>query len=197
MILTARETVLTWMRFREVDKATRLAVSTNNSAMAQRQHRVRKKLYLLALLILIPFLPVELLYLVDNLLSFPFPLKPYDFNQIHYGNNPYPFNFISFTTSGESGFIEMNQNYIAAITADPIFWIIGVTKEAINTYRGFLLALGLGRLFPKLNNEYDPDRTTVNTGPSWTWNLFRIFRRSTWTASTKYVPPPPLPPFFL
>jgi pheromone a factor receptor len=164
--------VLTWNRFREVEKTTRVAMNTNNSIMAQRHHRVRRKLYLMSLSILIPFLPVQLLFLVYNVSAFGHPMKSYNYSQIHFGKNPYPFNFVSFTTSDRVGFIEMNVNYMSVITVIPLFWFFGATKEAINMYREYLLTVGLGRFFPKLHQEYDPDRTQTSNrswGKRFSW----------------------------
>ncbi|KAK1769176.1 pheromone A receptor-domain-containing protein [Phialemonium atrogriseum] len=185
--------VLTWKRFREVAKSTHVAMNTNNSIMVQRHHRVRRKLYLMALSILIPFVPIQLLFLYYNLLALNLPLKPYDFKQIHYGNNPYPFNFISFSTSDTIGFIELNRNYVAIITVVPIFWFFGLTKEAINTYRQYLLALGLGTLFPNLNEEYDPDRAGRSSLFHCRRSIEKVLKSSLWTSSSRSLKGPVLP----
>lgn len=159
-----------------------MAMNTNNSTMAQRHQRMRRKLYFMTLSILVPFFPIELLFLAYNLLSLNLPLKPYDFYQIHHGNNPFPFEFISFTTSDLVGFVDLNSNYMPVITVIPLFWFFGTTKEAINIYREYLLALGLGRWFPKLHDEYDPDRSS-STGMSWRQSLSKVLRSSTRTTS--------------
>lgn len=143
----------------------------------------------MALSILIPFVPIQLLFLYYNLLALNLPLKPYDFKQIHYGNNPYPFNFISFSTSDTIGFIELNRNYVAIITVVPIFWFFGLTKEAINTYRQYLLALGLGKWFPNLNEEYDPDRTGRSSLFHCRRSIEKVLKSSLWTSSRQEARP--------
>lgn len=162
-------------------------MNTNNSTMVLRHNRVRRKLYFMTLSIVIPFLPVQFLFLVWNVLSLDFPLKPYDFNQIHHGQNPYPFGFISFTTSDRMGFIDLNNNYPAIISVAPLFWFFGVTKEAINMYREGLLRLGLGRWFPKLHEEYDPDRSRSTRSVSYRKRLTNMISNKwsdTWSFST-------------
>jgi pheromone a factor receptor len=96
-------------------------------------------------------------------------LMPYNFSKIH---DPATFNLITFTTSQGMSFLEMNGNYMAIITVLPIFWFFGFTKEAVNKYRVYCLNIGLVRFFPKLHEEYDPDRTrTSNTLRSWGQNI--------------------------
>jgi pheromone a factor receptor len=111
----------------------------------------------MSLSILIPYLPVMVAFSVYNIMEI-LPLKPYDFIQVHYGNNPFPWNTVLFVPSSEIGFALMNVNYITILTALPIFWFFGMTKDAINTYRRLLLAMDFGKFFKGLDQEYDPDR---------------------------------------
>jgi len=185
-LILVENPVLTWKRFRDVDKATRVAMNTNNSTMAMRHNRMRRKLYFMAVAIIVPFLPIQFLFLAYNMMALPFPLKPYDFKQIHFGMNPFPFEFISFTTSDRIGFIEMNASYIAVISVAPLFWYFGLTKDAINTYRKILLSIGLGRVFPSLHEEYDPDRSRSSgrTCRQQVSNILSSTWTNTWSGST-------------
>ena len=51
----------------------------------------------------------------------------------------------------------MNICYVPIITAIPIFVFFGMTKDAMNCYRVILLYVGLGKAFPSLYEEYNPD----------------------------------------
>jgi pheromone a factor receptor len=143
---------------------------------------MRRKLYLLAVVIMVPYFPIEMLFLYSNIMNGLHNLQPYNFAKTH--NSP-SFTRITYSSYAETDFVEMNHNYIAILTVIPIFWFFGVTKEAVNTYRVYGLALGLGKWFPKLHDEYDPDRT--RTGPStrsWSWGAqLGSFLRSKTTSS--------------
>ncbi len=157
----------TYHRFKDLRKTTRIALDSNNSTAASRSQRAKRKLYLMAMCILVPYAPVELLFLIFNvILGWPW-MKPYDFKAIHYAANP-AWSSITLFDYDSVSFAEMNMNWIPVITALVIFFFFGTGKDAINTYRKYLLAIGLGRLFPALRQEYDPDRRTVDGHPpSW------------------------------
>ncbi|KAF4963107.1 hypothetical protein FZEAL_10956 [Fusarium zealandicum] len=86
------------------------------------------------------------------------PLKPFSYDVIH--NHPFPYQWanIIFLPSNGVGFAYMNNCYITILAAIPIFLFFGMTKDAMNSYRRALLYIGLGHIFPKLHEEYDPDR---------------------------------------
>jgi len=156
--------VVTWFRFRQVRKTTRSALMSNSTATA-RSDRAKRKLYLMAVSILIPYLPLTVAFFVASIIDY-MPLVPYSYNRIHYDNDPYPWDTIFMAPSSEINFTYLNANYIPIITAVPIFWFFGLTKDAINTYRTYLLALGFGKLFPSLREEYDPDRPRTSANAS-------------------------------
>lgn len=162
-------------------------MSHNNSSAALRHRRVKRKLFYMSAAILVPYAPVELLYFGNNI-SEGWPwTKPYNFNQIHYGLDPFPWDTINFVPGYEVSFALVNVNYIPIITVIPIFWCFGMTKEAVNTYRKLLLAIGLGRAFPRLHEEYDPDRTR-NTGSSISWiNPISSFLESHKGMNQRYI----------
>ncbi|KAL1854793.1 hypothetical protein VTK73DRAFT_8699 [Phialemonium thermophilum] len=191
-VFAVHASALTWKRFREVAKSTRAAMNSNNSLTTNRHRRLKRKLYLLTLTILIPFLPIQILWLIYDLVNMHFPLQGYNFHRIHYGMDPSPYSFVSFVTYHEVPFVDMNSNYIAAITAVPIFWFFGATKEAINTYRTCLLAAGLGRFFPRLLKEYDPDQSS-GSRKTWSQSLSKFFRPVTESGQRRGSKDPILP----
>jgi pheromone a factor receptor len=124
----------------------------------------------MALSILIPYLPIIMAFLALELIDV-FPLQSFNFDRIHYSNNPYPWDAILFVPSSEINFTYMNSVYVPIITVIPIFWFFGKTKEALNMYRRCLVTVGLGRFFPNLNEEYDPDRRKGASGGSQSWQI--------------------------
>jgi pheromone a factor receptor len=133
--------------------------------MHQRHQRIRRKLFFMCISILVPFFPMQMFWLYGNIMAAVATLQPYDFNKSH--NRSSTFNLVTFTTSQGVSFFEMNTNYIPILTVLPLFWFFGVTKEAVNIYRVYLLNIGLGKWFPKLHEEYDPDRTRDGSQRSW------------------------------
>ncbi|ATY65288.1 a-pheromone receptor, partial [Cordyceps militaris] len=65
-----------------------------------------------------------------------------------------------------NSFGSLNNGYISILTAIPIFLFFGMTKDAINSYRMVLVYIGLGKVWPDLRNEYDPDRKAMQTTTS-------------------------------
>lgn len=153
-------TVLIYIRFREVSKTTETAHSSNRVA-AMRAQRTKRRLYLMVVSILAPFLPLVITLAVVNLIDST-PLRPFDYDAIHNRGFPFPWNSIIFLPSNNFGFAYMNICYIAILTAVPIFVFFGMTKDAMNSYRRGLLSLGLGYCFPRLRQEYDPDRAAYS-----------------------------------
>lgn len=154
---TDTTTVLTYLRYREIAKTTESALSRNRIAN-HRAQRTRRRLYLMVMSIMAPFLPMTILMFVNNVLAVG-SLTPFDYDQIHNHASPYPWNSVTYITSGQITFQLMNVPYIAVLTAIPIFAFFGMTKDAMNDYRRLLLCVGLGRVFPRLREEYDPDRS--------------------------------------
>ncbi|KAF4461175.1 pheromone a factor receptor [Fusarium albosuccineum] len=155
-VMTAGYAVLTFLRFREVARTTRSALSSNRVAN-QRAQRTKRRLYLMVVSILTPFLPIIITLAVINVMMAS-PLKPFNYDLIHKHPFPYQWDNIIFLPSNGVGFAYMNNCYISILAAVPVFLFFGMTKDAMNSYRLGLLYFGLGHIFPKLNEEYDPDR---------------------------------------
>jgi pheromone a factor receptor len=171
-VVTAYYAVVTYLRFRQVQKQTRTAFSsssgggTGNQLAAARANRAERRLFYMALSILIPYLPLTIYFSIDNLIS-SLPLRAYNFSAAH---NPETWWLVPPVTSDQVGFAFQNVAYIPILTAIPIFWFFGLTKDAVNTYRRYLLVVGVGRLFPRLYQEYDPDARLYATGSSSKWS---------------------------
>ncbi|KAL8356568.1 hypothetical protein RB601_001737 [Gaeumannomyces tritici] len=170
--------VLAFKRFRAIKKTTD-AVHSNNSSVASRANRTKRKLYGMTLSILLPYAILTFAFLYRNLVSSDTTwAEPYSFSVVQ--GNPL-WNRVLYVTSAQAGFGLMQLNYVAVVTAIPIFLFFGTSSEAINTWRRFLLALGLGRVFPGLQEEYDPDRPRKGSGSSAGRNPHSL---QSWAAST-------------
>jgi pheromone a factor receptor len=145
-----------FVRYRRIEKVTRDVAHSQDGVSAARHDRLRVKLYFTTLVCIIVVLPLVMVLLFRNIVQgAPWNL-PYDFDALHFGPDPYNVYFISFTTSDRLTFPAMNIAYIGTVAGIFVSIPFGTTPEAINMYRGMLLALGLGYLFPKLRNEYVP-----------------------------------------
>ncbi|KAI9166739.1 Pheromone a factor receptor [Paramyrothecium foliicola] len=160
-LITAGYAILVYFRFRQVAKNTQSALASNRVAL-MRANRTRRRLYLMVISILTPFLPVICTLTVLNIFDMG-TLRPFNYNRIHNHAHPYPWNTILYVSSEELGFSFLNNAYIAILSSIPIFVFFGMTADAMNDYRRILLALGLGRFFPRLHREYDPDRSARET----------------------------------
>ena len=119
--------------------------------------------------------------------------SPASFQMVHF-HGPVPFNSITILGAQDLGFLALNMSWIPVVSAYVAFVFFGTSKEAINIYREYLLALGLGRFFPRLHEVYDPDRTPVDTSASNTSNTSNTTTQLSTLDSIRYVanPHPPL-----
>ncbi|KAG6001775.1 hypothetical protein E4U21_003820 [Claviceps maximensis] len=178
-LITTGYAVLIYKRFRQVSKTTETALSSNHIAQ-QRSQRTKRRLYLMVISILIPFLPVVVSLAVWNILQMH-EMKPYDYDQVHNHASPLPWNTILLLTSSQINWALLNNCYIPMTTSIPIFVFFGMTKDAINYYRRIALFFGLGALFPGLKQEYDPDKAILVGGSS----FGSSYLRSTISAPSK------------
>jgi pheromone a factor receptor len=162
--------VLTWKRFRDVSKTTKAALAANTEASSRAQ-RTRRRLYQMALSIIVPYVPLQMVFFVLNMKVTFLTLHPYDYYIIHFVPNPYPWSSIIMMPSYMLDFASMNQPWVPILTIIPIVLFFGMTKEAIDVYRKFLVRLGLAKCFPSLKEPYDPDRprSTDASQKCW-WN---------------------------
>ncbi|KAJ6780705.1 hypothetical protein PWT90_02313 [Aphanocladium album] len=164
-VVAAIYAVITFFRFREVSKITSSALTSNRAAFLRSQ-RAKRRLYLMVMSILVPFLPITVTLCVLNVRALG-NLQPFDFNKIHHSTtSPIPWGAIIFVPSRLIDFGSFNNGYISILTAIPIFLFFGMTKDAMNSYRVILLWLGFGKIWPSLHTEYDPDRRAMQTSTS-------------------------------
>ena len=183
--LPPTHTVLIYIRFRQVTKTTQSALSGNRLAQSRSQ-RARRRLYLMVISILTPFLPIVLALAVLNIILVH-PLQPFDFHAIHnHGPGDIPWNAVVYLPSTNISWAYMNICYIPIVTAVPIFVFFGMTKDAMNCYRVVLLSVGLGKLFPRLHEEYNPDSRAMASSSNG--------GSSNFTTSSRYVPALFIPP---
>ncbi|ORY69759.1 putative mating type pheromone G-protein coupled receptor [Pseudomassariella vexata] len=140
---------LTWKRFNAISKSTKDALAASNSTVASRAQRTRRRLYQMSLSILVPYVPLMVAFLIANVQDTDF--RPYDYRRMHSNaqeDGQYPWDAILFVPSWLVPFSTINQPWIPILTTMPIFVFFGLTREAIETYRGYARAVGLGRFFP-------------------------------------------------
>ncbi|KAL1889361.1 a-factor receptor [Sporothrix stenoceras] len=164
-IIACYHTFQTYRRFRQVDESSQAALGGTNSVAYARRQRARRKLYFMVLCILVPYTPIITAFCSVNLIEgWPWNF-PSDFNTVHY-HGPVPYNSISVLSYTDLSFLSLNMSWIPVVSAFIAFVFFGTSKEAINIYREYLLAVGLGRLFPVLQEVYDPDRTAFDSQKS-------------------------------
>ncbi|KAM3512326.1 hypothetical protein MY11210_004039 [Beauveria gryllotalpidicola] len=168
--------VITFFRFRQVAKATSSALASNRAAFLRSQ-RTKRRLYLMVMSILVPFLPITITLCFVNVQALG-ALRPFNFNEIHHPKTSLPWETIIYIPSRFNDFGSINNGYISIFTAVPIFLFFGMTKDAINSYRIVMLYLGLGKIWPNLHNEYDPDRSVIMQTASSSGFLTRVTGRT-------------------
>ncbi|EHA50795.1 hypothetical protein MGG_06452 [Pyricularia oryzae 70-15] len=164
--------IITHFQFRKLSTGSSV-IQQNNSGAAARSNRARRKLYLMTVSIVAPYLPIQIAFLVINLMNTQGWFRLYSWEDFQ--SQP-TLNGIMRVPSWEASWISMRVCYIAILSAIPIFVFFGTTKDAVNTWRGYCLALGLGKIFPRLKEEYDPDRPrgTQNTNTLQSWGTGSI-----------------------
>ncbi|KAK0623090.1 pheromone A receptor-domain-containing protein [Immersiella caudata] len=173
VVLAAILAVVVFIRFRRIERMTQV-IHSYDTVMSARRHRVRRKLYFMTLGILVIVVPlICALFILNVRDGYEYWSDPYDYELIVHGPDPFNHDFISFTTSDMVRFVDMNINYIPTLAALVIFAIFGMTTEGLNDYRRLLLFFGLGYIFPKLNEEYNPDSQRSRSG--WLSSFSRIF----------------------
>ncbi|KAL6823916.1 pheromone A receptor domain-containing protein [Trichoderma camerunense] len=132
-VITAGYAIFIYIRFRQITKSTQSALSSNPLAHVRNQ-RARRRLYLMVISILIPFLPVILALAAINIVN-TLPLEPFDFKAIHSNERSVPWNTIMYLPSSQIGWMFTNICYVPIVTAIPVFVFFGMTKDAMNCYR--------------------------------------------------------------
>ena len=150
--------VQVYRKFREVDVDCRAALAGTNTVAFLRRQRARRKLYFMVMCILIPYTPLTITFCAVNIIGgWPWNY-PADFYSNHFGG-PNPWNTIIVFAYSDVSFMTNNLGWIPVVSLFIAFVFFGTSKEAINVHRQYMLALGLGRLFPGLHTPYNPDRS--------------------------------------
>nr|CAO78568.1 pheromone receptor 1 [Neurospora crassa] len=162
-------------KYRQLEKLTREVLPSDDSIRTARQKRLRRKLYFLTLSILVLVVPIVCVFFVFNLIQgWPWTL-PFDLHRIHAN-----INFVSFTTTERMQVSTVLTNYVPVVSSVAICITFGTTVEAYNQYRLVLVFLGLGKIWPKLYQEYDPDESEPPSELS-----TQISSQSWWSSMTK------------
>jgi hypothetical protein len=107
------------------------------------------KLTLIASSLLVVWVPFQIFY---TYLNIPRHFHYYSFSEIH---EPSVWNPIIYLPTSLNGQLQYN-GWAAVATSLLIFAYFGFNNDAINTYRSWLVYLGLGRVWPSLKNPYVP-----------------------------------------
>lgn len=118
----------------------------------------------MALTIVAPYCPMQLVFLFNNVkLGWPWGM-PYSLADLHVPG----WSSIDYAPSTAVTFVSMYINYIAALEVAVFFLYFGRSEQAHEMYRRYLRALGLGRLFPALTETYHPhDRSASSVRSLW------------------------------
>nr|CAO78599.1 pheromone receptor 1 [Neurospora discreta] len=173
-------------KYRQLEKLTREVLPSDDSIRTARQKRLRRKLYFLTLSILVLVVPTVCVFFVFNLIQgWPWSL-PFDLHRIHAN-----INFVSFTTTERMEVSAVLTNYVPVVSSAAICITFGTTVEAYNQYRLVLVFLGLGKVWPKLYQEYDPDESgppselsTQTSSKSWWSSMTTNNKRGTVTSQS-------------
>ncbi|TDZ74402.1 Pheromone a factor receptor [Colletotrichum trifolii] len=190
--------VLTWKRYTDIEKTTRIAILSNTSA-ATRAERRRRRLFLMTACVLVPYIPVVCALSYFQIRSI-LPLRHYDFYEIHDRANPLPWNSIVLHTRNRLTFLDLYSNYLQVLTTVPIFFFFGCTNKTKATLRHHMTRLRLDQLLlvrprrhPRsaTSARHEPQSTPTPSKPS---NGFRLPTSQASTALTgcsTSTPPPP------
>jgi len=105
-------------------------------------------------LILAPYLAITLTYFAANLASLKEGMLAFSWEEIHGQDWGSVVRFPSQATDWAT----LYADYIPIVTSLPVMLCFGFTKDAVNEYRRALVWVGLGRWWPGLRTEWDPDR---------------------------------------
>lgn len=139
------------------------------------------RLYVICVVWIIGYIPVECYVFYSNLNSLD--LKPYSWSNVH---NPENWKEIVMVPSG--GKI-MYDRWIWLSGGLLVFLFFGFGKDAVNMYRTGLLAIGMGKIFPALRQDYGGSiAATISSYSSKARMMFRgkiSASNTTWASTSK------------
>ncbi|KAG6364549.1 hypothetical protein INS49_006151 [Diaporthe citri] len=171
--------VITWWRYKQIDTESRESLwNSSNPGARARNARARRKLYFMTLTILTPWLPMQLVFLYNNISAGMPWSEPFDLPSVHSDG----WNQIDYAPISTVPWIHLYGTYAYAFEVLIVFLYFGLTKDAHDLYREYLRTLGLGKIFPKLNEEYFPSEQPPSSLSSM-WS--RAKRAPTFASSTQ------------
>ena len=130
-------------------------LASNNSGMPARK---LMKLIVISLILLIIYLPIQLLFIIRN---WPSSLKGYSWSTDH---NPAEWDPVDFYPTSE--FPELQYTGWTPVGASAVMFIFfGFTDHAIDKYRGWLVKLRFSKFWPGL---LEPRRQACRGNITWT-----------------------------
>lgn len=137
------------------------------------------RLYLICILWVLAYIPVQLYTIYVNV---SIDLVPYSWSTVH---DPENWSNIVMVPSGGS---IVYDRWIWLGGGVLVFAFFGFGRDAVNMYRTGLLSVGLGRIFPSLNQDYRGSITgTINSYSSKAKMMFKrktSSSESTWTSAS-------------
>ncbi|KKA28697.1 hypothetical protein TD95_003429 [Thielaviopsis punctulata] len=166
---TAIYAVLIYVNFRKIRKSNSAISNSSNPIVCTRNDRASRRLYLMSLSILIPYLPCALYVVASNLRAI-IPFREYDFKKLHGVGELGTWNTVIYFVDEWALSFPMNYCWVYPLFALPIFLFFGLSTDAINEYRVALVKCGFAKIWPGLLEEYSPYRTYQ---PSWLGSILR------------------------
>lgn len=118
----------------------------------------------MALTIVAPYCPMQLVFLFNNIrIGWPWA-STYDLARLHTPG----WAQIDYSPSTTVSFVSMYINYVVFLEVVVFFIYFGGTKDAHEMYRKYLRAVGLGKIFSSLNEQWLPsDRPPTTSKTLW------------------------------
>lgn len=113
------------------------------------------RLYLLCVLWVLAFVPLQAFVLFKNLSLFK---SAFEWPQVHS-----PDTWSAVTTVPSGGVIYYDR-YIWLTSGIVVFFFFGLGKEAVASYRSAMVSLGMAKILPRLSPDYEPtSRATLSS----------------------------------
>lgn len=121
------------------------------------------------------YTPVQALFYYQNC---PRGLLPYSWSRIH---DPVTWNEIIYYHVSDNKFLQY-MPWSSIVWNFTFVLFFGLTDDAFKVYRGMMIKYGLGKIFPRLNNVYDPTRQPPLLKQLW-WRLDLVGHLFSWLRS--------------
>ncbi|KUJ12931.1 STE3-domain-containing protein [Mollisia scopiformis] len=132
--------VILLIRLRKHRRTISSALKTSGSGFAARKYL---KLVIITMSLIVIYVPVQFVFFFQVL---PRKLEPYSWSRIH---DPATWHLIEYQHTGDAPLIQY-QGWAGIVTSFLIWAYFGFNDTAVDTYRSWLVQLGLGRIWPSL-----------------------------------------------